>query len=837
MDFISDYNTYEVPESTYPNSSETNVLDGPSVNRKTNLNIDFLNNYKNITMSKILGTTSANFGGNSNENIGSNKKIHDDNFNARIDSLINKNLDKLQIAKDVSKSKHENLDIIRKSFLNETLKLDQVEKPIDVETDINSFANIINTSESLFQLQKGMNTIDDLLKVSENGKEKDAHFIFNDISILIGKSNYGKISRDFLQLENNRLQLEKLDSFLHRYSEINNVLVKSTKNMTLFSELHNKINAYKTNLLNETDLKAFNTQIREIQHEKLQLKVLKNLQKLFSLSPLEQHILYNENIVNDETINIIDKLQKIKQRCIYMGNCSNLQHKVENGLQYGLRKLYNYLISSLNENFLNEMIINRKNHKTIEEFQKQIYYLSENDLELYHSFINKFVDIEHKKITASFLNQFDLTSKSNSNPIYLNIDEPTRYLGDVLAYVHSLILNEYDFIENLFVKGKNTSMGKVFDDLDVKLLDDIFNKFNSLVKIRLEQVVKFEEDSSILIQCVQVLSFYKTMFLRSKLSEDNLIIQLLYNLLRYCDNVIIYTTESYLNDTLNYKNVKDLSNLDLQPPDWLLQYLHKLSVILSNFDDFKTIDIFDITFFKKFDKTLIEKPLIFQLNEQLSLTYPSKLTNKDLNIKIASLILKCNCLDLINSRLLLPFNHTFFQDEKNERIAFNKLENDLKECIDALKELTLRILLKNLEIYDYYNLLNMIFPINEVKSELDYEMYYSISDNSIFTLDAIEKGVKINFEEQLPLLMTNLESQLVLNLLSSPLITNEILNDSFKKFFKFYKTFHNILKLVFPKDLVRLDTIFKYTDDEVYTILGLENYMDEDIYIEKENSI
>lgn len=837
MDFISDYNTYEVPDVSYQSSNETDASNGPSVNKKNNLNIDFLNNYKNITMSKILGATNANYAVHSNENINANKKISDETFNAKIDSLINKNLEKLQLNKVESKLKHDNSENISKSFFNQNLKMDQVDKSIDVETEINGFAHIINTSDSLFQLQKGINTVDDLLKASENAKETDAHFIFHDISILLEKSNYGKISRDFLQLENNRLQLEKLDSFLNTYSEINDVLVKSTNNMKLFSELNDEINAYKTNLLSETDLKAFNTQIREIQHDKLQLKVLKNLQKLFSLSPLEQHILYNESTVNEETIKIIDKLQKIKQRCIYMGNCSNLQHKVENGLQYGLRKLYNYLISSLNEIFLNEMIINRKNHKTIAEFQMQIYYLSENDLELYHNFINKFVDIEYKKITSSFLNQFDLTSKDNSNPIYLNIDEPTRYLGDVLAYVHSLILNEYDFIESLFVKGKNPSMGKIFDDLDVKLLDDIFNKFNNLVKIRLEQVVKFEEDSSVLIQCVQVLSFYKMMFLRSKLSEDNLIIQLLCNLLRYCDDVIIYSTEAYLNDKLNYKNVKDLSNLDLQPPDWLLQYLHKLSVILSNFDDFNTIDIFDITFFKKFDKTLIEKPLIFQLNEQLSLTYPSKLTNKDLNIKIASLILKCNCLDLINSRLLLPFNHTFFQDETNERTAFYKLENDFKECIDALKELTLRILLKNLEIYDYYNLLNMIFPINEVKSELDYEMYYSISDTSIFTLDAIEKGVKINFEEQLPLLMTNLESQLVLNLLSSPLITNEILNDSFKKFFKFYKTFHNILKLVFPKDLERLNTIFKYTDDEVYTILGLENYMDEDIYIEKENFI
>lgn len=128
----------------------------------------------------------------------------------------------------------------------------------------------------------------------------------------------------------------------------------------------------------------------------------------------------------------------------------------------------------------------------------------------------------------------------------------------------------------------------------------------------------------------------------------------------------------------------------------------------------------------------------------------------------------------------------------------------------------------------------MIFPISSVKSELDYQMYFAIKENPIINLDSIEKNVKVNFEEQLPLLMTNLESKLLLNLLNSPLIINELLNDSFKKFFKFYKTFHNILKLIFVNDIERLDQIFKYTDDEVYTILGLENYLDDDIYIEKE---
>ncbi|XBW35164.1 hypothetical protein QEN19_000727 [Hanseniaspora menglaensis] len=837
MDFISDYNTYEATNISSENDFDKKSLKAENSGKRNTLNIDFLNSYKNMTMSKIIASTN-NLSQAVKRGVGSDfEDINQESTDARFDALISRNLKKMNSNFLFNtKVAGDSINIVpMNSLILKDKTVENKNENTGAKDEINNFVHIVDNSDSLFHFQKGVAIIDDLLKESENFIEDDVHFTFSDKSMLLEKNFYGKITREFLELENNRLQLKKLNIFLSEYSKVDAIINSSTKKMDAFKEANLKITNYKKNLIPASDLNIFNQKLKLIQHDKLQLKVLKNLQKLFSLSALEEHILHNEKEVNEETFQVIEKLQKIKERCISIGNCSNLLKKIETDLQYGLTKLYNYLVNSLNETNLNDIIIQKRKQKTIKQFQTQIFYLSENDLELYQNFINKFVDIEYKKITTSFLHQFDLSSKDNNNPIYLNIDEPTRYLGDVLAYVHSLILNEYEFIQSLFITDNKGTMGKLFEDLDVKLLNDIFNKFNNLVKIRLDQVIKFEDNSSILIQCVQVLSFYKMMFLKSKLPRDNLIIKLLNSLLSYCDDLIIRTTEKYLNEEIKYKKSTNLSAADLQHPHWLFQYLQKLSVILSNFDDFKTLENFDITFYKKFDKSLIENPFVYLLNDQIGSAYPSKLTSKDLNIKIASLILKCNCLDLIESRLLLPFKHTFFQDEVNQRTVYELLTNEFDECKNSLKEITLKILLKNLEVYDYYNLLNMIFPISEVKTELDYEMYYSVADNPIITLDAIERAVKLNFEEQLPLLMTNLESQLLLNLISSPLITNDILNDSFKKFFKFYKTFHNILILIFPNDLKRLELIFNYTDEEVYTILGLENYMDEDIYIEKDD--
>lgn len=784
MDFISDYNTYEIEDS--------HAEDVEQINTKS-INMDFLSNYKSLSMSKFLNTTNNKDLKQVVEDY--NKDIDKENINNQIDEFISK---KLNFEAKPTKLNNENNNI------KEEHK-DRLKEKVD------SFVKIIDTSESLSRYNENTVLLNTLINRTKNDTF-DFYFKFKtDIDSLLDYKEYNKISNKLIQIEANKLQIEEINNFIGSYKKLNDICMDSVSKMKPYQDLSISFEEYKKSLIKQDDLNQFNDKIENIEADKLELKVLKHLQKLFTLNLLEHNILYNEAKISDEFLQIIDKLIKIKQRCIQLGqNCNKLLNKIELDLNFGLNKIYNNLITLLTKS--NELALIKDN------FQVKLQYLYENDLTLHQKFLNKFTDIEYKKCVQDFLNQFDI---NNQNMIILS-NNSSRYLGDVLAHVHSIILNEYEFINQLVNEEENI------------ILNNVFNKFTNMIKIRLEQVIKFENDSIQLIEYIQILSFYKMIFLKkTKLNDDNLLIKLLDNLLVYCNDSTIYNVEKYLNDELQYKST-NLANMNLQPPNWLYEYLNKLILIMSNFDDYKVLDIFDINFFKKFDKILIEQPLIDELNHQFDHIYPAKLLNKDLNLKISSLILRCNCLDLINSRLLLPFSYTYFIDETSSRTVFKKLNQEVEKCFNLLEEITLKILFKDLQIYDYYNLLNMIFPISSVKTELDYQMYFAIKENPIINLDSIEKNVKVNFEEQLPLLMTNLESKLLLNLLNSPLIINELLNDSFKKFFKFYKTFHNILKLIFVNDIERLDQIFKYTDDEVYTILGLENYLDDDIYIEKE---
>lgn len=780
MDFISDYNTYEVQDA-YVEDTEQGT---------NGINMDFLSNYKSLSMKKFLSTSNNKDLKQAVEDY--RRDLDKESINKKIDELISRKLNVEVKLKDT----HVQVSNEEQHTLKEKVDL---------------FVKIIDASESLSNFNENSLLFNAMIDKGESHTFEHYFKFNNNIDALLDYSEYNKISNKFIEIESKKTHIEEMNNFITMYTKMNDTCMDSVEKMKPLNELSSALKEYETKSVKKEDLNQFNDGIHAIEKEKLELKVLKHLQKLFTLNLLEHNILYNETHISDEFLKIIDKLIKIKQRCIQLGqNCNKLLNKIELDLNFGLNKIFNHLINLLTKS--NELVLIKDN------FHVKLQYLYENDLSLYQKFINKFTDIEYKKCVQDFLNQFDI---SNQNMIVLS-NNSSRYLGDVLAHVHSIILNEYEFIKQLV------------NDEDLIILNNVFNKFANMIKIRLEQVIKFENDSIQLIEYIQILSFYRMIFLdKTELSNDNLLIKLLDNLLVYCNDSTIYNVETYLNNDLQYKTC-ELANINLQPPNWLYEYLNKLVSILSNFDDYKVLDIFDMNFYKKFDKILIAQPLVEELNSQFDRTYPSKLLNKDLNLRISSLILRCNCLDLINSRLLLPFSFTYFIDDSSSRTVFKTLNEELDKCLSSLEEITLKILFKDLQIYDYYNLLNMIFPISQVKSELDYQMYFAIKENPIINLDLIEKNVKENFEEQLPLLMTNLETKLLLNLLNSPLIINELLNNSFKKFFKFYKTFHNILKLIFVDQTERLDEIFKYTDDEVYTILGLENYMDDDIYIEKE---
>ena len=779
MDFISDYNTYEVEDAYIEDTQQST----------NGINMDFLSSYKSLSMKKFLSTSNKDL----KTVVEDYKRDQDkESISKKINELISRKLD---------------TDVKTKGSLTQVSDEDQR----TLKEKVDSFVKIIDASESLSNFNDNSLLFNGIINKAESNTFEYYFKFNNNIDTLLDYTEYNKISNKFIDIESKKTHIEEMNNFINIYKKLNDTCMDSFDKMKPLKDLSVALKEYETNSIKKEDLNQFNDDIQAIEKDKLELQVLKHLQKLFTLNLLEHNILYNEAHISDDFLKIIDKLIKIKQRCIQLGqNCNKLLNKIELDLNFGLNKIYNHLINLLTKS--NELALIKNN------FHVKLQYLYENDLTLYQKFLNKFTDIEYKKCVQDFLNQFDI---SNQNMIILS-NNSSRYLGDVLAHVHSIILNEYEFIKQ-FV-----------NDEDLIILNNVFNKFANMIKIRLEQVIKFENDSIQLIEYIQILSFYEMIFVdKTELSNDNILIKLLENLLVYCNDSTIYNIETYLNNDLQYKTC-ELANINLQPPNWLYEYLNKLTSILSNFDDYKVLDIFDMNFYKKFDKILIEQPLVIELDSQFDRTYPSKLLNKDLNLRISSLILRCNCLDLINSRLLLPFSFTYFIDDSSSRTVFKTLNDELDKCLSSLEEITLKILFNDLQIYDYYNLLNMIFPISQVKSELDYQMYFAIKENPIINLDLIEKNVKENFEEQLPLLMTNLESKLLLNLLNSPLIINELLNNSFKKFFKFYKTFHNILKLIFVDETERLDEIFKYTDDEVYTILGLENYMDDDIYIEKE---
>ena len=209
---------------------------------------------------------------------------------------------------------------------------------------------------------------------------------------------------------------------------------------------------------------------------KLKKKILLSIRDKFTLSQVEDDLITNGTI--DETFfNVINKVIDIKDGSSFFLTLPNLNAGnalivgVNEILQKTNKKIFNYLIDFLysfesSSNLLNDHGASEQKNQII--FQKSLIFLS-NDLELFNEFLKRVTTLRSKNILDEFLSQFDM-NPANSKPIMLSAHDPIRYIGDVLASVHSIIANEADFVKSLFN----------FQDENLKTSEEFRSEFSAI---------------------------------------------------------------------------------------------------------------------------------------------------------------------------------------------------------------------------------------------------------------------------------------------------------------------------------------------------------------------
>ncbi|QLG72510.1 hypothetical protein HG535_0D02180 [Zygotorulaspora mrakii] len=565
---------------------------------------------------------------------------------------------------------------------------------------------------------------------------------------------------------------------------------------------------------------------------RLKKSLLVSLQKLFSLTQVEDDVIFN-GTVDLEFFRVADKVLSIKKHATYLLSLpdakagTSLINKLNNTLKSINNKVYNYLVDFIyhyesSSNYYGEKTL-EVNTKKLNVFRKGLIYLT-NDLEYFNEFLKKVTTVRSKIVLDEFLSVFDYDPK-DSLPIAISAHDPLRYIGDVLASVHSSIANEADFVKSLFQfqvtqleAGSETTKlqnEEYLDSLDVKLLNQIVQSLSNSCRIRIEQIVRFEENPVTNLEIVRLLKLYQIMFERKGINAQSSIISSL-KMLEVLSKEKITNSFTKIIDGISAIGNE---NNDTMPPEWLADYISRLVEFFEAYERGKDSDSNenDALASASFLKKAVEDPIQNKLSKMIQNEFPTARKNEE--VRSSLLTMQINCFDLIKSRLQ-PFSTTIFAQNEETSAIYQKITDKLQQFINRMLELQNKLLFENSGLELYYNLLNMIFPISSIQDELDYDMYLSLSDNALMELDTIMNKVHAKLTDYLPQALTDLQENLLFRL-TSPSIADEISETCFENLFKFYINFRRILMHLYPDRKEKITSILNFTEEEFKTLIGL----------------
>ncbi|EDO18288.1 hypothetical protein Kpol_1039p38 [Vanderwaltozyma polyspora DSM 70294] len=825
MEFI-DYDTFGVSDTISTSAGDGALPEPVAILNLNALSFEKPDEHNEINLSELLvdrGTTDGGKNVNLNAKMSNYAKLSMESLHI---SGTSDNLSVNTLPSYIPDGNKESLDISKLVFQQKNQSLEAtnmiLNKKLSKILNDYSFSNYQSTS----YLRKSLNSL-----------EENKVALSLDENKLTNPGYIGTLARKTLKSD---VETELLKEHLTVLEEFRPIVRKIKK---LSSSIEN-IQNLGTSMLKESKENATGTEEpmfdrikslrKDIDNLKLKKELLLSIRDQYTLTQVEDDKISNGS-VDEELFEIINKVMRIKEKTVFMLGLENpnagksLMHEVNNILQRLNRKLFNHLLDILyifesGTNNVNEKFLS-PNEKGVQTFQRSLIYLS-NDLEYFNEFLKRVTSLRSKTVLDQFLSQFDFNSK-DANPIMLSAYDPLRYIGDILANVYSLIANEADFVRSLFnfqeMQMENTPVSIIqkkdefLDGLDSKLLNEIIQSLSNTCRIRIGQIIKFEDNPITNFEIVKLLELYKMMFERKGIKSNSSLINNLSALGVVSQEKLI---ECYSNFVNEIEKTTYVATEDFLPPEWLSDYLVKITDLFEAYEqhggresDTNEIIITD-TFLEKVIKEPIENTLLKQLKEGFPLA------KKEEQARTSLYTVQINCFDLIKSRIQ-PFASVIFSKDGEKNDVLKWISDKSEEVINQMLELQKKILFDKTGLGMYNNLLNMIFPISSVKDDLDLDMYYSLSENSLMNLDSINTNVHEKLNDYVPIALTDMQGNLLFKL-TSPVIADKICDSCFSTLSEFYITFRKTLMHIYPEEEIKIKEILNFSEEEFKTLVGIE---------------
>lgn len=532
----------------------------------------------------------------------------------------------------------------------------------------------------------------------------------------------------------------------------------------------------------------FNSRIVDLNKEKQSIMLKKNLlinfKAKFTLDEYEEYVLSSGEI-NNEYFNVLQKAELINENCSILLSIDNPQLglKIMSKISLVITKAIDKIVNFTNKSLGNLYSLNSKSKLAI--LQTCLRYLK-NKMNYFNSIITNYTDSRSKVLLDDFLNEVQVSSSTKtSRPIFISAHDPIRFIGDLLAYIHSVVVNEKETISNIFLAEDNILKND-------EVLNKILKPLAKPIKSKIDEIISLETKLSTLYSIFNLVELYTLMFSKH-LSEESEILQTIHLLVKSSQEKIVTVINNNL-ATIKASNQAQLDmNLDLQPPEWIIDFYSDILPIIDQLNS-DTILNLPVNEHEKFTAMIVNQPI--------DVFYHHISNNKLFTDKRDQLILKQNFLDLILSKII-PVNLL-----SDKVLEINEMNNNL---VSEITSYQLDSLLKETQLYDYFNIINMICPFTDDFFEIS--IYEPIKENKLFTKDIIPEANSV-VQEFLPNALMDMQQSMMK--LNSPLIVNDILKNSSLEYVKFYYKFNAIV-------WEYLNEEFTWSDMEVATLLGVED--------------
>ncbi|KAI8151842.1 Conserved oligomeric Golgi complex subunit 6 [Colletotrichum sp. SAR 10_70] len=355
--------------------------------------------------------------------------------------------------------------------------------------------------------------------------------------------------------------------------------------------------------------------------------ILKTLRSHFMLSDHEVASLTSTaEPVDDSFFTTLTKAKRISKDCeILLGFEKQtlgleIMDQTSKNLNLAFQKLYKWVQREFKT-------LNLENPQMNSSIRRAIRVLAERP-SLFQNCLDFFAEARERILSDSF--NLALTGTTDSGvedhsvkPIEMAAHDPLRYVGDMLAWIHSATVSEREALEILFVSegdeiakglqsGRANELWQLLDDGEgdaagdydaLKALNDLVDRDVSgatrILRQRVEQVIQSNEETILAYKLANILGFYRFTFTKLLGSQCGLL-----DLMSGLEAGALRQFRSLMRDHIaTLQGDFQQTPSDLGPPDFLLDALKQLTAVMKTYeislatssDPKQTLEPFDFT--------------------------------------------------------------------------------------------------------------------------------------------------------------------------------------------------------------------------------------------------